>query len=135
MLPLFLEMPGELGGGGGLARALESNEHDHGRRVRRHGEAVARAAEQFDQFVAHHLDHVLAGGERGEHVLADGFGAYALDEASDDLEVDGGFEQRYAHLTERFLDVFLRQAAEATEPVEDSCQSRSEAVEHGLGLK
>src|SRR5262249_24757025 len=99
-----------------------------------HGEPVARAPEQLDQFVAHDLDDMLARRERREHVLPDGLCADALDEALDDLEVDVGLEQRHAHLTERFLDVLFRQAAEAAEPVEDPCQSRSEAVEHGLGL-
>ena len=124
MLSLLLEVPGELGGGGGLSRALQADQHDDRGGMRGHGQPVSRASEQLHQLVVHHLDHVLARRERGEHVLTDGLDANPLDEALDDFEIDVGFEQSHAHFAQSLLDILLRQPAEATEPVEDSGETR-----------
>ncbi len=120
MLPLLLEVPRELGRRRRLARALEAHQHDDRGRMRRHCQAMTRAAEQLDQLVANDLDDLLARRERGEHVLADGFDADALDEALDDLEIDVGFEKSHAHFAQGLLDILLRQPAVATEPVKYS---------------
>jgi hypothetical protein len=135
MLPLLLEMPRELGRRCGLPRALQSHQHDDGRGMRGHGQPVPRAPEQLDQLVVHHLDHVLARRERREHVLPDGLDADPLDEALDHFEIDVGFEESYPDLSQGLLDILLRQPAEATEPVEDSRETRGKTVEHGVPLK
>ena len=135
MLSLLLEMSRELGGRGGLARALKSDQHDHGRWVWRHGEPVTRAAQQFHQLVAHHLDHLLPRRERCKDVLAHGLDADAPDEALDDLEVDVGLEESHAHFAQGLLDILIRQPAVATEQVEDAGEARGEVVEHGVALK
>src|SRR5215470_251899 len=100
--------------------------------MRGHREPVAGSAEQLDQLVAHDLDHLLAGGERLQHVLPDRFDADPLDEGLHDLEVDVGFQQGHPHFAQGLLDVLLRQPAKATEPVEDSGQTTGQAVEHRL---
>ena len=112
VLALFLEQPRELGGGGGLARALQADQHDDGGRMRRHRQAMRRAAQQGHQLVVDDLHHLLPRRQRLEDVLADGLFADALDEGLDDLEVDVGFEEGDPHFAEGLLDVLLRQPAE-----------------------
>src|SRR5215831_3865957 len=75
---------------------------------------------------------MLTGRERLQHVLPDRLDADALDEAPDDLEVDVRFEQRHANLAQRFDDGLLRQPAVPPEPVEDTCETRREIVEHDI---
>ncbi len=52
-----------------------------------------RTAEEIDEFVAYHLDQLLAGGEALEHFLADSFHADAVEEFLDRLEVYIGVEK------------------------------------------
>ena len=131
VLALPLEVTRELGRRGGLARALQAHQHDDRGRMGRHGEPVPGAAEQVDQLVAHHLDHVLPRRQRLENVLADGLLADAVDEPLDDLEVDVGLEEGEAHLAEGLDDILLRQPAVSAEPVENTREATSQAVEHG----
>ena len=65
-------------------------------------------AESLDQFVAHDLDDLLAGRERGQHFLAHGFGLDAVDQLFDDFEVDVGFEQRQPNFAQRLAQCFPR---------------------------
>ena len=68
--PVLAEPFGELCGGGGFARTLQADDqHDAGRFV---GEAQFGfvAAQDFDQLIFHDGDHLLSGGEGGEHFLA-----------------------------------------------------------------
>src|SRR5262245_38982466 len=132
MLTLLLEVARELGCGGRLAGALEADKHDDGGRMRRHRQPVTGPAQQLHQLVADDLDDLLAGGQRLEHVLADGLLADTLDEASRDLEVDVSLEEGDAYLSEGLDDILLRQPAETTEPVEDTGEASREAVQHGF---
>ena len=91
---------------------------------------VGGAPEQLDQLVAYHLDHLLAGRQRLEHVLPDRLHAHAVDEALRDLEVDVGLQQGHAHFAQGLLDVLLRQPAESAEPIEDAGQTIGQAIEH-----
>ena len=93
---------------------------------------MARATQQLDQLVADDLDDLLSRRQRREHILANGLDPNALDEALHDFEIDVRFEKRHAHLAQRLLDILLRQPAKSAEPVEDACEARGEAVEHGL---
>ncbi len=88
------------------------------------------AAQQLDQLVAHHLDHLLARGERLQHVLPDRLDADALDERLHDLEVDVSLQQGQPHLAEGLLDVLFRQSAVAAQTVEDAGQTTGQTVEH-----
>ncbi len=94
---------------------------------------VPRAAEQLDELIVDDLDDRLARRQRLEDVLADGLFADAVDEALDDLEVDVGLEEGDAHLAEGLDDILLRQPAESAEPVENTREATSQAVEHGSG--
>src|SRR6185436_9833822 len=88
------------------------------------------AAQQLDQLVAHHLDHLLARRQRLQHVQAHRLDADALDEGLHDLEIDVGLQQGHAHLAQGLLDVLLRQPAESAEPIEDAGQAIGQAIEH-----
>ena len=131
MLSLLRVVARQLRGGGGLARALEADQHDDRRRVRRHREPVSAAAEQLDQLAVDDLHHLLRRRERGEDVLTDRPFFHAVDEGADHLEVDVRLQERHADFAERLLDVLLRQSAAAAELVEDGLQSGTKRVEHG----
>jgi hypothetical protein len=95
---------------------------------------VAAAAEQLDELAVDDLHDLLARRERGQDVLPHGLVLHAVDEGSDDLEVDVRLEERQADLAQRFLDVVFRQPAAAAELVEDGLQSRTQGIQHGNAL-
>ena len=61
---------GELGGGGRLARALEADHHDHGRRIDVEVELGGLGAERLDQGVVDDLDDHLARRDRADALPA-----------------------------------------------------------------
>ena len=72
MLALLGVHARQLGGRRRLARALQPDQHDDRRRVRRRGQPVPAAPEQLDELVVDDLDDLLGRRERLEDVLADG---------------------------------------------------------------
>ncbi len=100
---------------GRLARALQPGHQDHRRRLRRKLEARRVLAQQLDQLIAHDLDDLLGGRERGQHFGADGLGADVLDQLAHDVQVDVGLEQRHANLAQRLGDVFFGERALAAQ--------------------
>src|SRR5690606_31946166 len=88
------------------------------------------------EFVVHHANQGLAGGQRGDDLLADGLFLDLGDEVLHHRQRDVGFEQRHAHLAHGLLDVFFRQAGLAAQGLDDFGQALSQIVEHvraGLG--
>ncbi len=120
---LLLEQLGDLGGGGGLARALQADHHDHHRWL---GIEVERsgfvAAEHLDQFVIDDLDDLLAGGDRAQHILADRLFGDRIDEATHHRQRGIGLEQRDPHLAHRVANILFGQRATALELVEDGAE-------------
>ena len=131
LLEIVLEVPGELGGRGRLARALEADHHDARRARAGRGEderlfALGRAHEG-DELVVGDLGELVAGGDL--HRLAAGAGrldAYDLadgllldpgEEGLHHAELDVGLEQREAHLAQRHLHVGFGQLGETGEAV------------------
>ena len=112
LLALALGQPlGDLGGGGGLARALQADHHDDDRRRRIEIDGHAFGAQHLDQLVMDDLDDHLAGLDRLQHSGADGLGAHLVDERADHVERHVGLEQRAAHLAQRRRDIRLGQRA------------------------
>ena len=70
------------------------------------------------RFVAHDLDQGLARGQRLQHFLADRAHLDALDQGLHHRQRNVGFEQRDADLTGGLADVFLGQAAAATQALD-----------------
>ena len=111
-LAAFLaQQQSELGGGGGLARALQAGEQDHGRRPAGEREPGIARAHQRRQLLLDDLHDLLAWRQALGHVRAERPLAHARDEVLHDLEVDVGLEQREPDLAHRARDRLLVQAS------------------------
>ena len=129
---LLGEALGELGGGRGLARALQADHHDHRGRGDRELEPGLLGAEHLDQRVVDDLDDLLAGRDRAQHLLADRLLGRPVDELADHRQRDVGLEQGDPHLAHRRAHVGLVQRAAAAQPVEDAAQTIAQALEHSI---
>ena len=129
---LLDEVPGELGGRGRLARALEADHRDD-RGVAGEVERPVAGAEERDELVVDDLHDLLAGGQALEDLGADRPLADPADEVLDDLEVDVGLEEAEPDLAHRGVDVRLADAAATGQVGEGLAQAFAEVVEHGSG--
>ena len=128
---LLLPPQGELGGGGGLAGALQAGHEDDRRRPRRVAELECLAAEHPDQLLVHGADDLLARGQAlGERLGADPE-PDAVAEASGDGQLDVGLQERGADLLERLVEVRVADAPLAAQAGRDALQAVGEGVEHG----
>ena len=124
------DVAGQLGGGGGLAGALEADQRDdRGRPVEAEGPVAG--AQDRGQLVMHDLDDELAGVDALQHVLADGPFLDPPDEVLDDLVVDVRFQEGEPDLAHGGVDVGLRDPAAAGELAKDVAQAVAECIEHG----
>jgi hypothetical protein len=73
----------DLGGGGGLARALQADHQDDDRWDGIEVEVGDTAAQHLDQVIVHDLDHHLARRDRADDVGADRLGPHIVDELAD----------------------------------------------------
>jgi len=64
-------------------------------------------AEEIDELIVNDFDDLLPRLNALDDFLAEGFCFDALDEVARDLEIHVRFQQRHAHLTQRFANVFL----------------------------
>ena len=125
----LLDEVAELGGHGGLARALQSAEHVDGRRLGGIGQFGVGAAHELGQFVVYDLDDLLAGREAAQNLLPHGALGDLFDEILDDCEVDVGLQKRHAHFAHRGLDVRLAELALAGQLFERILQFIGQALE------
>ncbi len=123
---------GDLGGGGGLAGALQADQHDGDGRRRVEIDALAFRAQSLDQRVVDDLDDHLTGLDRLDDGGADGPGAGAVDEGAHDVEGDVGLQQGAAHLAHGGGDVLLGEGAAAGQLVQYAGELFGEALEHGV---
>src|SRR4051794_1801341 len=128
---LLLEMPGQLGRRGRLARALEAGHEDDRRRPRRERDPRRGAAHEGRELLVDDLDDLLAGVELTDHVGAQAALLDAARELLDDLEVDVGLEQREADLAHGLVDVVLGQGSAGADVGERLLELLGEGVEHG----
>jgi hypothetical protein len=119
-----LEPERELGGGGGLASALQAREQHDRRRLHAQVERAHALAHHLDEFVVDDLDECLARREALVDFLADHPRPDTVDERLDDGQRHVRLEQRHAHLPQRVPDVFLGQAATPAQSVDDGGQAR-----------
>src|SRR5436309_1026217 len=127
---LLAKVPRELGGGGRLARAVETDEHHHDGRRPAEVERRGRAAERPHQLAVDQLDEVLFRREAAEHLLAEGVAFDRLDKVADDVEVDVGLEEREPHVAQRFFDVALGDPPLALQLAEERVELLAEGLEH-----
>ena len=119
---LFLEQLADLGGAGGLARALQADHHDHHRRRGVQVQLGSAAAQHLDQRVVDDLDDLLSRRDRAQHVLADRLFGHLVDEAADHRQRDVGFEQRDAHFAHGRANVFFLKRATTAQAIEDAAK-------------
>ena len=131
------EHPGELAGGGRLARALEAAEHQDRRARLLEPDRRVDRPHQLDHLVVDDLDDLLLGPDGLDQLGADGLLVDLGHELLDDVVVDVGLEQGRADLAQPLVDVRLGQHAPRAEPPEGRVESRFwrssllEVVEHG----
>ena len=87
-------------------------------------------AEDLDEFVAHDLDDLLAGRERGHDFLTDSLGADVVDELLDDFEVDVGLEQGEADFAQRLVNVLFGERGLAAEGLEGALEFFLKILKH-----
>ena len=112
---LLFKQACELCAVGRLARALQADQHDDGRRLGGDLELLVLAAHERGQLFVDNLDDHLRGREAFEHVRTDAALGRFFNEVLDDLVVDVGLQQRQTDLAHGFLDVGLGQAALAAQ--------------------
>ena len=105
----MLQVQGQLGGGCGLAAALQPDQHDHERLLAGGVESTRLVAQRGDKFLVDDFDHLLAGGQALHHLRADGPLPHPVDKVLDHLEVNIGLQQGQPHLTQPLVNVLLRQ--------------------------
>ena len=130
LLALFLQVLGELGDRGGLARALQAGHQDHRRRRHVEVEVAGGRAHHRGELVAHDLDQRLARGQRLQHFLADRAHLDALDQRLHDRQGDVGLEQGDADFARGLADVLLGQAAAAAQALDGAGETLGEGFEH-----
>src|SRR3954449_7340946 len=129
---LGLQVAGELGARGRLARALEAGHEDHGRRPRRERDAHRGAAHQRRELLVDDLDDLLARVELADDLGAEAALLHRRRELLDDLEVDVGLEQRKADLAHGLVDVVLGQRPVGADVGERLLELLGKGVEHGI---
>jgi hypothetical protein len=122
---------GQLGRGGGLARALEAGHEQDGGRPRRPLEGHVALAQGDDQLLVDDLHHLLGRGEALGDLLPHRPLADPGDEVLHHLEVDVGLEQGQADLAQGGVDLGLGQAPVAAQAGEGVLEAVREGIEHG----
>ena len=132
LLALALGEPlGELGGGGGLARALQADHQDGcWRVVDLEAAGIVLAAQRLDERVMHDLDDLLTGGDRSGDRLTGGLFLDPLDEVAGDGQRDVRLQKRDAHLAQRGPHVVLGERPLPREPVEHAGEALGQVFEH-----
>ncbi len=129
---LVLQPLRDLRGRRRLARSLQADHHDNGRRRDGKVEFGSFGAEHFGQRVADDLDHLLPRRDRAQDILADRKFGDLVDEAAYHGQRDVGFEQCDAHLAHRRAHVSLGQRAAAAELPENIAKPIAQTDEHAL---
>ena len=125
----------DLGGGRGLARALQAHHQDDDRRDGVEVEVGDGAAQHLDQVIVDDLDHHLARRDRADDVGADRLGPDLVDELADDGQGHVGFEQGGADLAQGRVDIGLGERTAPAQLVEYVAQTFAQTFEHRSQLR
>ena len=87
-------------------------------------------AQQPLQLAMDDLDEVLLGREAAQHLLTERVLLDRLDEVAHDRDVDVGFEERQAHVAQRFLDVPLGDSSLALQLAPQCFELLAQGFEH-----
>ncbi|CAB4850976.1 unannotated protein [freshwater metagenome] len=117
------QVQGQLASEGGLARALQTCEQDHGGRVLGQSQPAGLTAEDPDEFLVDNLDDLLGRIQRLRDLGAQGPLADPRGEIAHDGESNIGLEQRRADIAHGGVDIGLGQASLATQVLERGGES------------
>ena len=120
LLALLDQVLGQLGGGGGLAGALQAGHQDHRRRLRRQVDVGDALAHGGGQFAVDDADQRLARLERAQHFLAQRLFLDAGDEVAHHRQRDVGLEQGHAHFAQHVLHVVFGDAGLAAHLLDEA---------------
>ena len=106
---MLVQVARELRGRGGLARALQAGEQDHGRGAGGEAELLGLPPHQLGELLGDDLHHLLAGVELADDLRPQTALLDLRGELTHNLEVDVRLQQREADLAQRAVDVLLGQ--------------------------
>jgi hypothetical protein len=89
------------------------------------------AAEDRDQLVAYNLDDLFGRGKGGEDLTAEGLLLNTVQQLADNFEVNVGFEQGQADLTQGVLEISFGELPLAAEVLKNPLEFFGETIEHG----
>ena len=128
---LFLQPLGQLRGGRGFPRPLQTDHQNRTRRVvdlQRIRSTVAR--QHMHQLVVNDLHHLLARRDRLRHRLPRGLDLHRLDEIPRDRQRDIGLKERRPNLAQRRINIGLTQGASLGQLVKDRPKAFGKALKH-----
>ncbi|MCY1206449.1 hypothetical protein D9M72_180200 [compost metagenome] len=130
LLALLDQVLGQLGGGGGLAGALQAGHEDHGRRLGREVDVRHALAHGGGEFAVDDADQRLARLERAQHFLAERLLLHAGDEVAHHGQRHVGLQQRHAHLAQHVLHVAFGDARLAAHRLDEAGELFGEGGGH-----
>ena len=125
-------MLGELGGGGGLAGALQSGHQDDRGRLRRQVEVGDAFAHRRGELAVDDADQRLAWRQRSDDLRAEGPLLDPGDEVPHHRQGDVGLQQRHAHLAQHVLNVVFGDAGLAAHRLDEAAEPIGEVGSHGM---
>ena len=127
---LFLEPEAELDRAGGLARALQTGQQDHGGRFCIQPERRVVLPHQLDEFLLDDLDQRLAGCQAEPDFARQRAQAHMFDEIPRHGQGHIGLQQGPAHLTQAGLDIVIGQAALAAQILDQAAELVGKGIKH-----
>ena len=121
---------GKLRGSCRLARALQTDQKYHNRRLCLQIQRFMDVAKQSREFVMDNLYERLARRQAFTNLFPDHALPDAFDERPDDGQCDVGFEESEPDLTQRILDIGLAQSTLTAQIACGLCQAVGEVVKH-----
>ena len=128
---LFLEPEAELDRAGGLARALQTGQQDHGGRLRIQFKRRVLLPHQPDEFLLDDLDQRLAGCQAEPDFARQRALTHMCDEIPRHGQGHIGLQQGHAHITQAGLDIVIGQAALAAQILDQAAELVGKGVKHG----
>ena len=133
LLPALDEMLGQLGGGGGLAGALQASHQDDGRRLGCEVQVGDAFAHRRGEFPVDDTDQRLAGVQRADDFLAERFLLDACDEVTHHRQRDIRLQQGHAHLAQHVLHIGFGDAGLAAHRLDEARQAIGKRGGHRQG--
>jgi len=138
LFALLAKMGGEFPGERGFTRALQAAQHQNGDTARRKidrgrlrgGRVVGSPGQKPDHLFVDDLHNLLSGIQAFENMLADRTLLDLADKILDDLEVDIGFKEREAHLTQGRVHIRLGQFPAPAQALKGGLQFFGKRLEH-----